>query len=360
MATTTQAAVKAALKNAILGIPGPIRFKGATMGRDENTVSAHVVPIPQVNVGDGMLLFLSTNSDTAGWTAPGWTSVFSQVTSSVGTRLYKRVAQAGDSGAALNMTGGSTAYSVSAIVAFSGTDATDPVHLHQVTQESSSQTTHTTPNVTTTKGGCLIVSLWSQGDVTNQLWQPPANEFIRALAYSETAGIKSDLLITDRGGVESAPGAYGSKTATAQNPNIANRAWNHTVALNPKTPDGIGCVQILYGEPGDEGRRECIWIDTSYEEAPQEPRAFKPGLREEEYTLKVYVENALNPTAEKAEARVVELAGAVEQVVINNPKLGVAGVSWIRPAGVTLQTTEGDGSSRAIAVVSLAVKARLT
>jgi hypothetical protein len=97
-----------------------------------------------------------------------------------------------------------------------------------------------------------------------------------------------------------------------------------------------------------------------YEEAPQEPRAFGTNLREEEYSLKVHIENATNPTPEKAEARVVELAAEVEQVVIDNPKLGVEGVSWIRPAGVALQTTEGDGSSRAIAVVSLAVKARLT
>jgi hypothetical protein len=352
--------VKAALKNAILGIPGPIKFKGATMGRDEANATGHVIAIPQVDVGDGMLLLLSTNNDTGGWTVPGWTSVFSQTSGGVGSRLFKRVAQAGDSGSAVNITASGSPSSDSAIVAYSGTDTTDPIHVWDVAVETATQATHTTLNVTTTKGGCLIVSLWNEGDVTNQLWQPPANEFIRALAYWETVGFRDDLLITDRGAVESAPGTYGSKTATAQNPNIANRAWKYTVALNPKAASGLGGVQVLYGEPGDEGRRECIWIQTSFQQAPQEQTAMRKGLREEDYIIKVHIENGNLSTPEKAEARVIELAAAVEQVAISDSTLGVLpNGGWIRPAGVDLQTTEFDGT-RAIATVNFSVKARLT
>lgn len=119
-----------------------------------------------------------------------------------------------------------------------------------------------------------------------------------------------------------------------------------------------GKVQVLYGEPGDEGRRETVWIGTAFSQAPQEQRAFRKGLREEDYTLKVHCE-AQEPTPEKAEARAVLIAAEVEQAVIDNTTLGVANVSWIVPAGVDLQTTEGDGSSRAIAVVSLDAHGRL-
>ena len=118
-------------------------------------------------------------------------------------------------------------------------------------------------------------------------------------------------------------------------------------------------IQVLYGEPGDEGRRECIWIGTSFTEAPQEPRAFRKGLRLEEYTLKVRAEAGLDPTPEKAEARAVLLADEVEATIIDSINLGVANVSYISPAGGGLQSTEGDESSRAIATINLQIVARL-
>lgn len=119
-------------------------------------------------------------------------------------------------------------------------------------------------------------------------------------------------------------------------------------------------VQVSYGEPGDEGRSEVIWIGTAVTEAPQEQRAFRPGLRNEQYTLRVHVENASNPTPEAAEARVVALVAEVEACVIASPKLGVTGVSWIRPAGTNLQTSESVTPVRSIALVNLEVQARLT
>jgi hypothetical protein len=118
-------------------------------------------------------------------------------------------------------------------------------------------------------------------------------------------------------------------------------------------------VQVLYGEPGDTGRRECVWIGTALSPAPQEPRAFRPGLRQEEYTIRIAAENWLLDTPEKAEARAVVLAGEVEACVIANQTLGVTGVSFIMPAGVSTQTTEADGTPRAIATISLMVSARL-
>jgi hypothetical protein len=119
-------------------------------------------------------------------------------------------------------------------------------------------------------------------------------------------------------------------------------------------------VPVSYGEPGDEGRSEQIWIGTAFTEAIEEPRAFRVGLRTEEYSLRVHVENASKPTPEQAEARVALVAAEVEQAVIDSPKLGVAGVSFIRPAGMALKTTESGSNARAIATVTLHVTARLT
>jgi hypothetical protein len=119
-------------------------------------------------------------------------------------------------------------------------------------------------------------------------------------------------------------------------------------------------VQVLYGEPGDEGRRECIWIGTAQLQSPQEPVAFRKGRRDEDYIIKVFAENGTKPTPEATEARAVELGAEVEAVVIANGTLGVQGVAWIMPIGVSLQTTETGDGPRSVATISLSVKARLS
>ena len=120
-------------------------------------------------------------------------------------------------------------------------------------------------------------------------------------------------------------------------------------------------IQVSYGEPGDEGRSEVIFIGTAAVNQDQEPRAFgSPGKRLEDYVLKVHAENSSKPSPEQAEARVIVLIGEVERAVIESPKLGVDGVSFIIPTGMTLRTSETETGNRAIATVNLSVTARLT
>jgi hypothetical protein len=352
---STQAAVKAALKNALLGIPGPILPKGWTSSQTNGT--AHVGAIPDVNPGDGLLAFAVFNLTTAVITDPaGWTTVGTQdVTGTTRSRLYKRVAQVGDSGAAVLITTDVTTRSVISVLAYAGTDGTDPVHAFAAATETLNQTTHTTPNVVTAKGGCLITSLWAQESANNLKWSSPTNEIARARVYGPNTGGAVDTLVTDRGAVEFQAGTFGSKTATAQVSTANALMW--TVALNPASPTLSG-IQVLYGE-ADERRREAIWMGNIQLGVSEEPRALRPGAREEDYTLLVHCENGTKSTPEATEARAIELANLVTAVVDANPNLGVPNVSWVVPAGTELRTTESEDMPVSVATVSLQVKARL-
>lgn len=130
-------------------------------------------------------------------------------------------------------------------------------------------------------------------------------------------------------------------------------------ALLARTLISTGHIQVAYGEPADTGRRECIWIGTSFEAATHEHLAMRKGRREEDYTLRVHCEAGLQETPEKTEARAVVLAEEVEQAVEDSTTLGVTDVSWIVSSGVELATREVPDGPSSTATVLLSVKARL-
>lgn len=117
-------------------------------------------------------------------------------------------------------------------------------------------------------------------------------------------------------------------------------------------------VQILYGE-ADERRREAIWLGATQPDASMEPAVFRKGARDEMYILEVHCENGLASKPEKTEERVLAMEAEIETLVINNTTLGVTGVRWINPVGVTLRTTESEQGVVSIATLQLRVKARL-
>src|SRR5262245_18922842 len=97
-------------------------------------------------------------------------------------------------------------------------------------------------------------------------------------------------------------------------------------------------IQVEYGDPGDAGRREGIFISTAFDLSTLEPLLLRKGKHEEDYVLRVHVLAGLQETPAKTEARAETIAEEVQQAVIDNTTLGVAGVSWIRPAGAELVT----------------------
>lgn len=128
-----------------------------------------------------------------------------------------------------------------------------------------------------------------------------------------------------------------------------------------KTRPALQGVLVNYGDPGDRGRKEQVWMGR-IERADQEPVALRQGRRkrDEDYDLWVHIDVASKVQAEDNEARAIELVQEVESVLAEDPSLGeVQGVLWavVREMRVnTVETGEGPSTS---AIVIVNVRGRL-
>lgn len=131
-------------------------------------------------------------------------------------------------------------------------------------------------------------------------------------------------------------------------------------ALNDRP--GLDGVLVSYGDPGDQARKEMIWVG-DIRIGSQEPVAIRatPIKREETYELWVNVTVAGKATNEKNEIRALELVHEVEELLSVDPKLSneVDGLLWAIVTEMSLSTTQGGDGPITTAVVTVEVKARL-
>ena len=131
-----------------------------------------------------------------------------------------------------------------------------------------------------------------------------------------------------------------------------------------KAESDLSGIQITYGDPGQAGRREFIFIG-DVTASGQDPESLSSGRRRriESYTLDVIVSVQSKPQGlQENEQRAVVLASAVENVVADNPTLSsLDGLMFIECAGMSVTSNEAgaDGPHSQI-TVHFAVKARLS
>jgi hypothetical protein len=135
------------------------------------------------------------------------------------------------------------------------------------------------------------------------------------------------------------------------------RALRDGLALRP----ALQGVLVNYGDPGDRGRREQIWMGR-IQRADQEPVALRQGRRkrDEDYDLWVHIDVASKVTPEDNEARAIEIVQEVESLLADDPSIGnVPGVLWAVVSQMRLNTVEtADGPSTS-AIVTVNVRGRL-
>jgi len=137
-----------------------------------------------------------------------------------------------------------------------------------------------------------------------------------------------------------------------------------TLLTKLKAESDLSGIQITYGDPGQAGRRECIFIG-DVTASGQDPESLSSGRRRriESYTLDVIVSVQSKPQGlQENEQRAIVLASAVENVVADNPTLSsLDGLMFIECAGMSVSSNEAgaDGPHSQI-TVHFAVKARLS
>ena len=179
-------------------------------------------------------------------TAPaGWTTTGNLRTSGTGLeqQIYYRIATAADTaGTTYQWSWTTSSDGAAAILAYSGTDATNPIDVTP-TDSAGSGTTATATGLTTTQDNDMVDALYGaqghSGPPPN-MTQDPGQSLTQEYAISSGSSPASKALATGADGTLATAGATGNKTATIS----TSTPWvAHMVALMPPlAADGAGTL----------------------------------------------------------------------------------------------------------------------
>jgi hypothetical protein len=188
---------------------------------------------PSTSEGDGLLLFFTQNT-TATLTGPtgvtGWNLVRTVNGSGYVTRVWQKVAAAGDGGKDVSVNLSAFSKAGLTVAAYSGTSLTAPVGAFNSATETVNRAGHTTPVVNNSIAGAWRVSYWADKSSSTTSWTAPAGEQARSTSFGTPSGYISTLL-TDPGAAVPT-GSQGGLTATANSSSPTATAW--TLLLSPR------------------------------------------------------------------------------------------------------------------------------
>ncbi len=139
-------------------------------------------------------------------------------------------------------------------------------------------------------------------------------------------------------------------------------SFKSTLLTQLQAAGGFSGVQVVYADPGEAMRRECVYLG-DIDSGSQTPESFSTGTRRriEDFTLDVFVAVQGKPTASSAEVRAVALANVIDDVVANDPQLGgLASLTFCEVDGMSMVTNEaGVDGAHCVVTVRIHVQARL-
>ena len=216
---------------AVAPVAETISFVGAA-NASVNAVN-HTVTVPAgVAPGDGLLLFLSENTHAAIGSptgVTGWQPLDTLDGGNATTRVWRKVATAGDAGAAVRVALGAQSKASLMVAAYRGTNGTDPVAAYAKATDTASSANRVTPTASVTQARGWGVSYWMHGDSTTTALTPPTGVTTRA-SGTNTGGGRVTTLLADSAASLPA-GAYGGLTATAAATSTTTTTW--TLVLAP-------------------------------------------------------------------------------------------------------------------------------
>lgn len=195
-------------------------------------VTSATIKIPStVQVGDAVLLFVTTNTGAAPTGGLGaWTLVGEKLYSDMRTQLYMRVAASGDAGKNVTVTLPAIAKTDLTMLAYSGTDSAGPVAGWAGATETTSRTVHTAPSIEVANNTSWVVSYWADKSSATTSWTLPAGQTQRS-SQAGTAGGR----ITSIGSDTNSPAGKGTWAGVAATANSSSsRATMWSIALKSK------------------------------------------------------------------------------------------------------------------------------
>lgn len=234
LTVTDNAGATASISHDVVVTPAvesPITFVDATAANVNAT--AHRVTVPaSVQPGDAMILALTVNtSATVGnpTGVTGWRLLGVESNGSMSTRIWTKVATAGNAGATVTVTASAISKGNFVLSAYRGTSTVDPVASWDSSLETTSRTSHTTPTVPVASDRSWVVWYWAHKDNTTTALVPPAGVATRSSGTQTGSGRVTGLLVDTNAPV--AIGTAAGQTATAAT--AASNATMWSIVLAP-------------------------------------------------------------------------------------------------------------------------------
>lgn len=204
---------------------GGIGFRGSDSSH-ANARKVHPVTVPaSVQAGDGMLLFFTVSTDDAVVTPPsGWTEVDTVSSPNIVTTVWRRVATADDAGTTVRVNTANYRNSGMTLLAYSGTNTTNPVAAVSAAKESTNLANHTTPTIAVADAGSWVVSYWADKTADTTAWSTPGGQVERAEGAGPGTGHISSVATDGNGPLPA--GAYGGLTATGGQSTANATMWS--------------------------------------------------------------------------------------------------------------------------------------
>ncbi|MGN6302716.1 MAG: PKD domain-containing protein [Angustibacter sp.] len=205
----------------------------ASSSATASAVTRSTLTIPAtVQAGDTMVLFETVNvgtsvtsTDPAGWTLVGTRNNSTAIT----TKVYTRVAQAGDAGSTVVVDYSAKVKVTASVAAYTGVDTVTPVGV-SASNVDSGTSTHTTPTVTVPQADSWVLSYWVDKSSTPATsWSTPGDVSRREAEYGSSVGAVSAQLADSGGPV--AAGAYPAHDATVDTSSTKGLSW--VISLDP-------------------------------------------------------------------------------------------------------------------------------
>jgi PKD repeat protein len=221
----------------VVSVTAPVASNISFVGQSSvsGNVTTHSANVPSgVQTGDALLMFFSggTTPTTVGTPAgvTGWTALDQLTNASGTTRVWRKVAAAGDAGAQVSITMSALTKGNLMIVAYRGTSAVDPIANFARAAATNTSATRITPTVTVAGSTSWVVSYWMHRDSSSTSLSVPAGVTSRSTGTQTGGGRVTTLLADSDAAVPAGP--YGGLAATAQAASSFGTTW--TIVLAPE------------------------------------------------------------------------------------------------------------------------------
>lgn len=191
-----------------------VSYVGSAVDNVPGSAKKQNVVVPgNVQAGDAMVLYYTSNSATVSLSAPaGWTLVGSTKSKASQTAIWARTATSSDAGSTVTVTMSAAAKGLAGITAYRGAAGVTAADV-TIAAETVNRAAHTTPAATVAGSSTWLLSLWTDKTAATTTWSAPAGQSVRNLAAESAAGHPSLLAADSNGPVAS--GTEGGLTATA-------------------------------------------------------------------------------------------------------------------------------------------------